>query len=342
MPLRRADDRRGAQHHQHPARRRRHRLPARPRRRQSADHGPRVLQAGKGGACARQGETAGDRLRRPRIQRRGRAAGHDRIRGFHRGGRSRLCMENARRRVGRDHAQLHVGHDRRPQGRGLSPPRRLSPRHRQRAHRQPGQALRLSLDPADVPLQRLVLPVDDLGGRRHACLPAPGARAGDVRRHRRSQGHASLRRADRDGDLAQRAGRGEEAAAARGRVLHRGRAAAGSRAGGDEGGRLQRHPRLRTDRDLRARDHQRMACRMGRAVARRAGREEGAPGRALRSARSARRARPRYARAGAVGRREHGRGDVPRQRRDEGLPEEQVRRPRRRSPAAGSIPATSA
>ena len=30
--------------------------------------------------------------------------------------------------------------------------------------------------PADVPLQRLVLPLVALGGGRHACLPAPGAR----------------------------------------------------------------------------------------------------------------------------------------------------------------------
>ena len=48
------------------------------------------------------------------------------------------------------------------------------------------QALRLSLDAADVPLQRLVLSVDDLGGRRNPCVPAPGARAGDVRSHRRA------------------------------------------------------------------------------------------------------------------------------------------------------------
>ena len=44
------------------------------------------------------------------------------------------------------------------------------------------QASGLSVDAADVPLQRLVLPVVDLGRRRHACLPARGARAGDVRR----------------------------------------------------------------------------------------------------------------------------------------------------------------
>ena len=42
---------------------------------------------------------------------------------------------------------------------------------------QHGQASRLSVDAADVPLQRLVLPLVDLGRRRHACLPARGARA---------------------------------------------------------------------------------------------------------------------------------------------------------------------
>ncbi len=42
------------------------------------------------------------------------------------------------------------------------------------------QASGLSVDAADVPLQRLVLSLDDLGRRRHACLPARGARGGDV------------------------------------------------------------------------------------------------------------------------------------------------------------------
>ena len=45
----------------------------------------------------------------------------------------------------------------------------------------------LSLDAADVPLQRLVLSVVAVGGRRHARLPSLGARQGDVRRHRRPQ-----------------------------------------------------------------------------------------------------------------------------------------------------------
>ena len=42
------------------------------------------------------------------------------------------------------------------------------------------QASRVSVDAADVPLQRLVLPVVDFGRRRHACVPARGARGGDV------------------------------------------------------------------------------------------------------------------------------------------------------------------
>ena len=48
--------------------------------------------------------------------------------------------------------------------------------HRQRRDLRHGQASGLSLDAADVPLQRLVLPLVDLGRRRHPCLPAPGAR----------------------------------------------------------------------------------------------------------------------------------------------------------------------
>ena len=239
------------------------RVPVRSRRDQGADHRPRVLAGGEGGARARQGQAAGDRLRRSGVFRRGRAARHDRVRGFHRGRRSGFRLEDAGRRMGRDRAQLHLRHHRRSQGRGLSPPRRLSARDRQRAHLRDGPPSGLSLDAADVPLQRLVLSVDDLGRRRHACLPARGARARDVRRHRHAQGDASVRRADRDGDAAQRAGGREEAAAAHRRIRHRRRAAARGRARRHEGGGLQRHPRLRPDRDLRPRHRQRMAPRAG-------------------------------------------------------------------------------
>ena len=95
-------------------------------------------------------------------------------------GRCGLRLEDAGRRMGRDRAQLHLGHHRRSEGRGLSPSRRASAGARQHRHLRHGQASGLSLDAADVPLQRLVLPVVDLGRRRHACLPARGARSRDV------------------------------------------------------------------------------------------------------------------------------------------------------------------
>jgi long-subunit acyl-CoA synthetase (AMP-forming) len=41
-------------------------------------------------------------------------------------------------------------------------------------------ASRLSVDAADVPLQRLVLPLVAVGDRRHPCLPALGALQGDL------------------------------------------------------------------------------------------------------------------------------------------------------------------
>ena len=114
-----------------------------------------------------------------------------------------------------------------------------------------GKTPGLSLDPADVSLQRLVLPVVDLRRRRHACVPACGARARDVRRDRRSQSHASVRSTDRDGDAAQCAGKRKKAAAACGRILHGRGAATRSRARCDERGGLQRHASLWADRELR-------------------------------------------------------------------------------------------
>ncbi len=111
----------------------------------------------------------------------------------------------AARRMGRDFAQLHLGHDRRSQGRRLSSPRRQPARGRQRRHRRHGPPSGLSLDAADVPLQRLVLPVVDQRQGGRACLPAPGARQGDVRSDRRAQRDPSLRRADRHVGSAQRA-----------------------------------------------------------------------------------------------------------------------------------------
>ena len=69
-----------------------------------------------------------------------------------------------------------------------------------------GKHCGLSVDAADVPLQRLVLSLDAGRAGRHACLPALGAAGADVRRHRRPRRHASVRRADRHVDADQCAG----------------------------------------------------------------------------------------------------------------------------------------
>ena len=124
--LRRRHGRGRAQHHQYKARRRHHRVHARSRRGQGADRRPRVLQRGEGCAGALQGEAAGHRLRRSGIHRRRRTARRHRIRGFSARRRSGIRLADAGRRMGRDFAQLHVGHHRRSQGRRLSSPRRLS------------------------------------------------------------------------------------------------------------------------------------------------------------------------------------------------------------------------
>ena len=125
-------------------------------------------------------KTDGHRRRRCNLRRR-RIFGRDRVRGFPQRGRRGFPSAKAWRRMGRHLAQLHVGHHRQSQGRGLSSSRRLSERHQQ--HRVLGHAAAcgLSLDAADVPLQRLVLSLDDSGQRRRQRLPAPGRRQNGVR-----------------------------------------------------------------------------------------------------------------------------------------------------------------
>ena len=182
---RRADGGRGAALAQHAARRRHHRLPARPRRGQGRDRRPRIFRRHGRGAEAGGGQSAGHRLRRPGLSRRrafpeGRAARRHRLRGFRRRRRSGFRLGDAGRRMGRDLAQLHVGDDRQSEGRRLSPSRRGADGLRQRHRLGHGPAPGLSVDAADVPLQRLVLSVDAGRPGRHACLPALGPGEGDV------------------------------------------------------------------------------------------------------------------------------------------------------------------
>ena len=140
----------------------------------------------------------------PEFPQTGDALSYDDYEALRRQGRSELQMALARRRVGSDLAQLHVGHHRQSKRRRLPPPRRgadvLRQHHRHRHEAPP----RLSVDAADVPLQRLVLPVVGDNGRRHPRLPSLGSRQSHVRRHRRAQGHPPLRRPDRHVDDAQR------------------------------------------------------------------------------------------------------------------------------------------
>ena len=77
--------------------------------------------------------------------------------------RRAMALALARGRMGSDRAQLHFRHHRQPQGRGLPPPRRVSQRDLQHRHLEHAAALGLPVDPADVPLQRLDLPVDHGG-----------------------------------------------------------------------------------------------------------------------------------------------------------------------------------
>ena len=85
-----------------------------------------------------------------------------------------LRRASAAGRMGRHRAQLHLGHHGQSQGRRDPSSRRLSQCRQQHPGRQSRPASGLSLDPADVPLQRLVLPMDDRGVGRHQCLPAQG------------------------------------------------------------------------------------------------------------------------------------------------------------------------
>ena len=167
-----------AQHDQHAARRRDHRVPARPRRGQGADHRPRILQGGEGGAGARQGEAAGHRLRRSGIYRRRRAA------------RRRSNTRSSSRRA----IRTSPGRCRTTNGtrsRSTTPPappaipRAWSITTAARYLLAIGNVLTCGMGQHPVYLWTLPMfhcngwcfPWTISVGRRHACLPARGARA---------------------------------------------------------------------------------------------------------------------------------------------------------------------
>ena len=162
----------------------------------------------EGGAGARQGEAAGHRLRRSGIHRRGRAARRDRIRGFHR-----------RRAIRTSPGRCRTTNGTRSRSTTPRAPPAI-PRAWSITIAAPTCWRSATCSPAawaSTPVYLWTLPMFHCNGwcfpwtisvvaGTHVCLRQVRARR-DVRRHRRPQGHASVRRADRDVDAAQRAGR---------------------------------------------------------------------------------------------------------------------------------------
>jgi hypothetical protein len=225
--------------------------------------------------------------------------------------------------MGRHLAQLHVGHHRQPQGRRLPPPRRLPAGAGQRHHRVDAEAPGLSVDPADVPLQRLVLPVVDLGRQRHPRVPAPGARTKAI-----WQALAEHRVTHMCGApivMSTILAAPEEDRTAFSHTVEFLTAAAPP---------PESVLAAMADAGFNVTHIYGLTETYGPAVVNEWKAEWDAlpgPERATRKARQgvrylplerARRARPRHHAARARRRRDHGRGDVPRQHRDEGLPEE--------------------
>ena len=101
----------------------------------------------------------------------------------------RRVVPDCRRLHQRDHRTTQRGH--------VPPPGRLSPEPGHGVSRRAGSGQRVPLDPADVPLQRLVLHLGRDGRRRHPPVPAPGRPGDGVGHDRASSGHPLQRRSHR-------------------------------------------------------------------------------------------------------------------------------------------------
>ena len=90
---------------------------------------------------------------------------------------SRFRVEPAPRRMGRDRAELHLRHHRRPEGRRLPSSRRLSPRHGEYRDGRHGQHP-VYLDAADVPYNSWCFPWSlSIVAGTHVCLRQVRAKA---------------------------------------------------------------------------------------------------------------------------------------------------------------------
>ena len=184
--LRRAGAERRAQHAEHAARRAAAGLADESLRGCRADHRPRVRTDDARGAAhpeeRARSRAGGDRRLRQRIHRRRRIAGDFRVRGAARRARPAAGAHRAAGRVGRHRGELHLGHHGRPEGRRHPPPRRVPECGVQRGHLDHAALSEVPVDAADVPLQRLVLPVDGGDARPAptcacaASLPPPSSR----------------------------------------------------------------------------------------------------------------------------------------------------------------------
>ena len=213
--LRRADGGRRAQHAQYPARRRDPRLHARSRRNQSADRRSRIFQGDEGGAGHRQGEAARYRLRRPGIHRRRRAPRRDRIRGFAARRRSKLLPGRCRATNGtRSRSIIRRAPPAIPRAWSITIAALICSRSATSSLASMGKH----------PVYLWTLPMFHCNGwcfpwtlsivaGTHVCLRAVRA-APIFYAIATQQGHASVRRADRDVDAAQRAGGRAKAVAA--------------------------------------------------------------------------------------------------------------------------------
>ncbi len=149
---------------------------------QGPDHRPRIFRTGRSRSGEAEKAPARHRRRRCALFGTGRTARKNRIRGLHRKGRSELRMDASGRRERRDRTQLHLRHHGQSEGRGLSPSRHVPGIRRQHHGLAAAAEAGLPLDLADVPLQRLVLPVVGGGDGRHPCLPAQGRSGADLLR----------------------------------------------------------------------------------------------------------------------------------------------------------------
>ena len=243
--------------------------------------------------------------------------------------------------MGRDLAELHLGHDGRSEGRRLSPSRRVSECDQQCARLGYAVARGVSVDAADVPLQRLVLPVVDRRARRHQRVPASCRGEGGAGCDPRQPRDAYVRRADRLLDADQCTGGTAPRHRPQDRRPDRRCRAAGRDHRGRGEHRHRAHACLRPDRDLWPRVGVRQACGVERDADRPARRTQRTSGRARADAGGADGAGSRDDGAGAVGRRDDGRDHVPRQHHHEGVSDRIPRQRMPRSPAAGSTPAIS-